>query len=74
MHTMQILLNVALPALMIIPLLMILWSLFMLFRNDWVYKVRTRILHEDMDRYMRLPSYEGMLYKFWVWDVERFIR
>jgi hypothetical protein len=43
-------------------------------RNEWVCKNRIRILYIDMDVYDKLPSYEYMLYHFWIWNVEKFIK
>jgi len=51
----------------------LIWCQFMLIRNAWVYRVRTRLLHADMGRYDKLVSYEEMLRRFWIWDIERFI-
>ena len=55
---------------------------FMLFRNNWVYKHRTKLLeYEDTDdlgrileRYNEYESYDTMYWKFWKWDIETFRR
>lgn len=44
-----------------------------LYRAGWVYRVRTDILYADMDEYNRLPSYEAMFYRFWIWDAATFL-
>ncbi|WP_145538714.1 hypothetical protein [Yersinia alsatica] len=48
--------------------------MFMIYRNDWVFKVRTEVLHKQgYEIYSALPSYEIMLRSFWVWDVNKFL-
>ncbi len=40
---------------------------FMLWRNELVYQMRIKILHnENINLYDSLPSYEKMLFKFWI--------
>jgi hypothetical protein len=54
--------------------LLMLWSSFYyLFRNGWVYRQRVAILQADRDAYQRLPSYETMMRRFWIWDAAKFI-
>lgn len=59
--------------------LMFVFSLFMIYRNRWVYLRRREVLDssEYVDGkflpYERLPSYDAMLYRFWVWDVQKFL-
>jgi hypothetical protein len=43
------------------------------FRNNWVYDKRTACIDNDFDKYKRLPSYEHMLYRFWIWDIDKFL-
>ncbi len=54
--------------------------LYMLYRNKKVYEYRKGILdgmryhpgwQKDMDRYQSV-SYQEMVYKFWVWPLDRF--
>lgn len=47
---------------------------FALIRNTWVHIVRTRVIYEKNSRYKQLPDYDFMLLKFWVWDVEKFLK
>lgn len=54
-------------------------SIIFLFRNEWVMKHRLEILlnknntlKESLDEFKTLASYNEMLYKFWIWDVEKF--
>ena len=35
---------------------------YMLFRIDWVYEYRVDVLHDDMGRYDKLPTFHAMLY------------
>ena len=45
-------------------------TILFMFRNEWVCKVRVaEIVDGDWDS---LPSYEYMLYHFWIWDIEKF--
>lgn len=47
---------------------------FMLARNKWLYVNVLKMLQEDYERYELLPRYEDMLNKFWVWDLNKFIK
>jgi len=54
--------------------------LFMIFRNHWVFKKRMEILQNGslnaIDRYSlyeRLPPYNVMVRRWWVWDVNKFL-
>lgn len=51
----------------------ILFGLIMFNRIEWVYKVRTQLFKDDKEKYHRLPPYEEMWCKFWIWDVEKFL-
>lgn len=66
---------------MIILVLIMIACIFMLIRNEWVYKQKVKIV----DRYFRQHhraggleqalnsylSYNEMMFKLWVWDVEK---
>lgn len=43
-------------------------------RNQWVFRERIRLLHEDIWLYLQLPSYDYMMNRFWIWDVEKFLK
>ena len=66
----------------IFTLICITWALFgvfILFRSSWVHKKRMEILDtkpyiKSLEEYSKLPSYDYMLYHFWIWDVEKFKR
>jgi hypothetical protein len=52
-----------------LALLFILALLYL--RNEWVYQARMEILREDRGS---LPGYNSMLFRFWIWDIEKFIQ
>lgn len=43
-------------------------------RNDWVCNKRIDLLRKSRKDYDMLPSYDKMLFKFWIWDVRKFIK
>ncbi len=45
--------------------------IMLLIRNEWVFRER-RKLSRSPD-YERLPSYETMLRRWWVWDINKFL-
>ncbi len=59
--------------LMIVLLIGILVCFFALMRNNWVYSVRVRMIHEDFEKFKRLPSYDHMMSRFWIWNVNKFL-
>jgi hypothetical protein len=51
---------------------------FMLVRNEWVYRVRMRFLHTEPTRvglqlHDALPSYDEMMRRWWVWNPAAFL-
>ncbi len=46
---------------------------YMLFRNGRVYRYRVWLLENNRASYARLPEYDLMLNKFWVWPLSRFL-
>lgn len=67
--------------------LMMVYSVVGLFRNQWVFRQRQTMLSYCYDRDTRewaalgqprpddfLPSYDVMMAKFWVWDVNKFLK
>jgi len=46
---------------------------FLLFRNDWVYRKRVYLIFNNPDAYDKLPEYSTMIFKFWIWDINKFI-
>lgn len=53
--------------------LFIIFNLFLLYRVERVYNYRTDLIWDDFETYNRLPSYEAMVWKFWIWDFDKFI-
>jgi hypothetical protein len=51
----------AVTIIIIITGLVALSCIYMLIKNQIVYKVRTNILYNDIDTYMKLPPYDKML-------------
>jgi len=53
-----------------------LFLFFMLFRNEWLGKERINLIRatktmEELDEFNKLPSYHSMLYRFWIWDINK---
>lgn len=49
-------------------------QLFVLIRNDWVYRQQCIVM--DCYGYLYyelLPSYSVMFWKRWIWDVDKFL-
>ena len=46
---------------------------FMLYRADWAYKERMEILEkEGIEEYEKLPDFNTVLKKYWIWDIQKF--
>jgi hypothetical protein len=67
-------------AVMVLCVLGIAWAQFMLYRNRWVYRERTRLISEyylsrDYEPAWRWDanylSYDEMMRRWWIWDVEK---
>ena len=52
----------------------LLFHVFMLFRIRWVYKERVNLLNSNFTAYKRLPSFDVMVRKIWVWDIKKFLK
>jgi hypothetical protein len=46
---------------------------YMLRRNDKIYEFRLNMIKEDFNHYEKLPSYDYMLWYFWVWTLDKFL-
>ena len=53
---------------------LLILNLVLLFRVDKVYMYRSDLLWDDFETYNKLPSYGEMVFKFWVWDLDKFIK
>ncbi len=63
------------PIVFSIGLVINLTLIFFSFRASWVNRRRMDFLvKNDIHGYLRLPSYDYMLFHFWVWDVKKFIQ
>ncbi len=51
--------------------IILLFLAFMWYRNNWVHKTRMKIAREDIREYAELIDYNSMLWKFWVFDIEK---
>ena len=45
--------------------------MFMVYRNNWVHDQRTQLLAERLGEYDLYLDYHQMLYRFWIWDIEK---
>lgn len=50
------------------------FCVFMLSRNLWVLRERLNLIYSNYQLYKRLPSYNVMMGKFWIWDVKKFLK
>lgn len=50
--------------------LVIVWQIFMIHRNQWVFRRRIDAIEDGT--YEQLPSYDYMMRKWWIWDVKKF--
>lgn len=62
----------------VLLLILLSYSFLMLIRNDWVFRERIRLMDERFKRnstYRPLDedylTYDQMMRRFWIWDVER---
>lgn len=55
-----------------VSLIGLLYCMFMVKRNTWVYNERSRILDENPVEYEKLVNYHTMMKKFWIWDINKF--
>lgn len=52
----------------------IIIGIFFILRVDKVYQYRVHLIWNDFDTYLKLPSFDEMVLKFWVWDFDKFIK
>lgn len=50
------------------------WSTVMVWRVRWVYRNGVELLHRDLAAYLRLPEFNVMVNRWWIWDFEEFYR
>ena len=51
----------------------LLFGMFMLIRNNVVYRIRTKIIDEDYNTYKRLPTYYDMMYQWRMWNTQDYL-
>ena len=59
--------------------ILILFCIYILFRNIWVYTKRLEINKKcykegDWTEYNKLLSYDNMMKKWWCWDITKLVR
>jgi hypothetical protein len=47
-------------------------AIFLLIRNEWVFRKRISVIENNYQSYKKLPSYDYMMWHFWIWDIEKF--
>ena len=52
-------------------LIMQFLCLFALIRVWWVDYIRFYTLKHNRDAYLKLVSYEQMMFRFWIWNIDR---
>lgn len=57
---------------MISAILLLLVCTAWLWRVEWVYEARAKIIYDDFERYKRLPSFLSMALQIWIWDINKF--
>lgn len=48
--------------------------IFMEYRESWIFKKRTNVLKSSLKKYENLLTHDQMLYKFYIWDIEKLKR
>ena len=51
--------------------------IFTFYRINWVHDERIKVFDikpfsKALEEYNKLPSYNYMIYHFWIWDIEKF--
>lgn len=49
------------------------WFCFLVRRMTWVYVFTLECIARDVRIYHRLPSFNSMLWRVWIWDVKKFL-
>ena len=49
------------------------FSFLFFYRNAWVYKKRSDLIVNEWQKYKKLESYDSMFFKFWIWDIDKFV-
>lgn len=59
---------------MVIATLAMAFCVYMMSRNECVYRFRIGLFHTNFNNYLKLPPYDHMVNRFWVWPLERFLK
>ena len=69
--------------------LSMVWNAFGIVRNEWVFKQHMKVIDHiydmsteewvaagkpDSDDYLSLDGYDEMCRKFWIWDLNKFLK
>lgn len=46
---------------------------YMLIRNKEIFNFRWKMIDKDNNKYKQLPSYDYMMWHFWVWPLDKFL-
>jgi hypothetical protein len=46
----------------------------MVIRNYWVHKNIDHIIETNYEAFKKLPEYEYILFRFWIWNFKKFIK
>jgi hypothetical protein len=49
----------------------IVGCMFMVIRAEWVYRRRIEIIDNNFEEYHNYLTFEEMMKKFWIWDIEK---
>lgn len=56
-----------------ITLMVIAICFYMMARNEWVLRLRMKVIDENIYAYYAMPTYDEMLWKYWwVWSAKYF--
>ncbi len=55
-------------------IIVMVYAIFGMIRNEWVYHQRIKLRDNDYSSYEKLADYNTMCNKFWIWNIRRFIQ
>ena len=64
--------SIAIGVILILCFIILCFCVFVSFRNAWVYKKSIEAFDRSLKEYHSLPDYDTMMWKFWIWDIEKF--
>jgi hypothetical protein len=66
-------LKLTLQAVIVCCLVLMVFSVFLGIRNQWVFRQRRKLMESNFETFKKLPSYEKMVWRWWVWDIYKFL-